>query len=154
MKLRCCRVDAGGRLWQVPVEFVRRVWQGRTSAPGDWDSASELRVLTMVCDRGLRPRLTYFLRLRLEHGWATDATRAEAVEAIEAGNVPDYSHPAVQRQLEGWPGELPSKLAVVLDVPAREVRANIGIGGPLQLADIHGLPVARFLEGYADAFEE
>ena len=156
MKLRCCCVDRDGRLWRMPVEAARRVWRGQESVwQNGWAVDEEFRLLTMVCDERLRPRLTYFFRLRLENGWSTDATRAAAAEAVAAGNIPDLCHPAVRRQFdpEAWPADLRRQVAVALDIPAADIRDNVGVGGPLPLADLHGLPLRRFMEGYAEAFE-
>ena len=104
---------------------------------------------------GIPPRLAYFLRLPLEGGWATEEGREFVRLGIAAGNRPDFDDPAARYQVEvgAWPADWRRQLAVAADVPLREID-NVGVGGPMQLAELHGLPLAELLRSYAEAFAD
>ena len=112
----------------------------------------ELRVVTIVCDANLQPRICYFLRLDLEDGQVTDEARLRVYTAVEESNRGNLEHSTVSYQLGRWPRDWRTQVAIAMDVPFACVN-NIGIGGLLPLADLLGIPMTRLLGYYKQAFQ-
>lgn len=151
MKLRYFVVDEANDLHRIRRSAVEAVWSdARPVASLGLRLADDLRVVTVVCDPDLHPRICFFLRVDLEDGRITDDSRLRAHEAVEVSNRGELDHPAVAHQLGRWPSDWRRQLAVALDVPVAEVN-NIGIGGLLPLADVLGIPMPRLMGYFADA---
>jgi len=147
-------IDEENQLRRVETEAVEGVWEGRmgTSALG-YELPDELRLVSILIDDDLNPIVCFFLRLDLDGEEITDETRLDAYEAVTARHQQQLSHPAAQRQLQGWPTNWPQQLAVALDVPVMEIN-RIAIGGPLLMSDLWGVPVAKVVEYFEDVIDE
>lgn len=146
MQVRYFVVDAEGRLFQARKKLVEEVWRGRRTA----DELGclvhdELRLITVVCDEKLLPRMTFFLRVELRHGRPTDRSRIEAYEAMTHSSGRRYDHPAARKQFEGWPPDWRSQLGVALDVPICQLQ-RVGLGGPLPMSDVWGISLDKVLD--------
>jgi hypothetical protein len=133
MKLRYLIVDGRGQLRKASQAAVEALWHGRCRADalGGAD-ATELRLVSAVCDDRLLPAKIFLLRVPLTDGAFTAEdqltlhifTRSELVTAREV----------VAHHGEGWPDDLLRQLAVALDVPAAGLGKRLRVGGPLFLA--------------------
>jgi hypothetical protein len=153
MKLRYFVVDEANELCSASAKTLEGIWSGRWPAEKlGLLIRDELRVVTIVCDDDLNPKVCYFLRLDLQKGAVTDDSRIRALEAVEESNKSNLDHPAVVHQLARWPRDWRCQVAVALDVPAAAVN-NIGIGGLFPLADLLGISVHRLLGFFEQAFQ-
>ena len=154
MQLSYFIVDAHHQLQRVPRQTVESLWQSACTvdefgfAVGD-----ELRLVSVLCDENLLPAVCYFVRLGLQDGRITNDSRIEAYEAMTARHRRRYDHPAARRQFVGWPADWQRQLAVALDVPARQL-TRLGLGGPLLMSDLWGIPLEKVLAYFEEAYNE
>lgn len=147
-------VDDHQQIWKAPPDEVERLWQGQGRADKlDFEVGDELRLISVLCDEEIQPKICFFLRADLQNGRVTTASRIDAYEAVGNPGRRRYDHPAAQRQFTGWPEDWQTQLAVALDVPAWDLR-KIGIGGPLLMSDLWGISVAKVLEYFELANDE
>jgi len=147
-------VDVEGQLRRVPTEAAEAVWEGRAGT--DIFSVAlgeELRMVSALIDGDLDPVVCFFMKLDVHGEEITDESRLDAYEAVTAKHAQHENHPAAQRQLEGWPSDWQTQLAVALDVPVAGLK-RIAIGGPLLMSDLWGVPVSRVVEYFEEAIEE
>jgi hypothetical protein len=144
-------VDRDEQVRPVDKQALEDVWHGRrTSAALRQPLGDTLRVISVLCDEKLLPRLCFFMRLDLADGAITDESRLQAYEAATLHYKRRYDHPTARRQLSGWPADWLQQLAVVLDAPAAQLR-RIAIGGPLLMSDLWGIPVEKILDYFEQA---
>ncbi|QDT39081.1 hypothetical protein [Stratiformator vulcanicus] len=147
-------VDLHGQLRRVPTDAAEAVWESR-SGTNVFDVAigEELRMVSALVDVDLDPVVCFFMKLDVDGEEITDESRLDAYEAVTAKHAHRNDHPAAQRQLEGWPSDWQTQLAVALDVPVAGLK-RIAIGGPLLMSDLWGVPVSRVVEYFEEAIEE
>ncbi len=147
-------VDREQQLRPVPRAIMEGLWKGRRTATDlGCDIGEELRLISVVRDETFEPKMCFFVRLELENGLVRRESRLEAYEAMSKPSRRRYDSPAARRQFRGWPDDWQTQLAVALDVPARELR-RVGLGGPLLMADLWGIPIEKVLEYFELADEE
>jgi hypothetical protein len=146
MQIRYFVVDAHQQLFQARKKTVEGLWRGRlTAADLGCPVGDELRLITVVCNEKLLPRMTFFLRVDLEDGRPTDRSRIEAYEAMTHSSGRRYDHPTAKKQFEGWPNDWRTQLAVALDVPIGQLQ-RVGLGGPLPMSDVWGISLEKVLD--------
>jgi hypothetical protein len=64
-----------------------------------------------------------------------------------------YDTPEAQQQFHGWPADWQRQLAVAVDVPAAELK-KIGLGGPLLMSDLWGIPLDEVVHYFEEANDE
>ena len=133
MKLRYLIVDQAGQLVLTPRAQVEALWNG--DVPADLlgsESLTELRLVSVLSDKKLRPRKIYLLRVPLSNG----EFRKENYLTLKIFSRSDCVTPkeVVDHHTEGWPKDFFRQLAVALDVPRRDLEIPLGIGGPLLTA--------------------
>jgi len=146
-------VDHNSQLQRVPCDRLEALWKGDVAIDAlECIVDDELRLITVLSDDYLEPVYCYFVRLELKSGKITDESRIEAFEAMTARHRRRKGHPAARRQLEGWPTDWRPQLAVALDVPVAQL-SKIGLGGPLLMSELWGLPLEKVIEYFEDANE-
>ena len=133
MKLRYYVVDQGGQLRKVRRAAVEGLWEGgRRAEELGCSDQSELRLVSVVCDKDLLPQRIFLLRLPLTQGQFTQ----ENYLTLQIYTMPDCVTPreVAQHHGGGWPNDLLKQLAVAADVPLARLRVPIRVGGPLLLA--------------------
>ena len=151
MQIRYFVADVEDRLHRVPGRAAEGLWLGRVTADElEFALGGELRVVTVLVDDDLEPVMTFFLRLDLDRSEVTDESRLDALDAATAEHGERFSHPAQQRQLDGWPTDWRRQLAVALDVPPHRL-GRTGTGGPLVMCDLWGVPLDEVLEYFEAA---
>jgi hypothetical protein len=144
-------LDCRGTLHRVPRQAVEGLWRSEHAAGVlDVPLAEELRLITVLVDENLLPVVCYFVRFRLKGGLITAESRHEAYDAMTARHQRRYDHPAAQRQFKGWPADWQRQLAVALDVPAALLK-KLGLGGPLLMSDLWGIPIDRVVQYFEEA---
>lgn len=167
MQLRYFVVDVDNQLIRVPQNVVEGWWKERRTVhangvrlvPEDVfdtvayedDGPAELKLVTVLCDEDFLPKICYFLRLELCDDRVTDDSRQMAIEAVSESNQYNFDHSAVLHQLAAWPCDWQAQVAVAMDVPIDMVQ-KVGVGGPLPLADLLGLPMDKLLACFDEAF--
>ena len=130
MKLRYYVVDEQGSLRKVRKSAVAALWDGTCRAEVfGCSGGTELRLVSVVCDRKLIPQKIYLLRLPLTAGQFTPEnyltlqifTRSDCVTPREV----------VEHHGAGWPPSMLRQLAVALDVPLARMEVPVRVGGPL-----------------------
>src|SRR5262249_43236341 len=133
MKLRYLMVDHHGQLVKVRRSRLESLWRGEIEASelGALDPG-ELRLVSVLCDDRLLPRKISLPRLPTTDGRFTK----ENYLTLRIFTMPDFvtAREMVQHHTEGWPVDFFPQLAVVLDVPRRDLEVPLGIGGPLLMA--------------------
>jgi hypothetical protein len=133
MKLRYLFVDRFGQLVKVRRSRVEDLWQGELGAE-DIGSVgrNELRLVSVLCDDHLLPRKVFLLRLPLSDGRFTK----ENYLTLQIFSRRDCVTPreVIAHHTDGWPSDFFQQLAVVLDVPRKDLDVPLGIGGPLLMA--------------------
>jgi hypothetical protein len=133
MKLRYLFADRFGQLVKVRRSRVEQLWQG-TLEVRDLGRAgpNELRLVSVLCDDRLVPRKIYLLRLPLSEGKFT----REDYLTLQIFSRRDCVTPreVLAHHTDGWPRDFFHQLAVVLDVPRKNLNVPLGIGGPLLMA--------------------
>lgn len=132
-KLRYFVVDGQGRLSKVRRSAIEGLWRGEYRA--DYlgcEASSELRLVSVLCDKELLPRKVYVLRLPLSGGWFTEAN----LLTLRIYSRPDCVTPqeVLEHHTAGWPRDFFKQLAVALDVPLASLTVPLGVGGPLFMA--------------------
>ena len=151
MKLSYCVVDRAGQLRRGSRRLVEALWHGDcTAAELGIPIGETLRLITVLSDPDLLPIVVYFIRLDIEDGAITEDSRVNAFEAMTSHRRRRYDHSAAQRQFIGWPSDWQTQLAIALDVPAN-ILNKLGVGGPLLLADLWGVPLEKVLSYFEDA---
>ena len=133
MKLRYFISDEHGQLRKVRRASVEALWEGHCRADAlGCKEASELRLVSVVCDRKLMPRKIYLLRLPLTAGQFTQ----ENYLTLQVFTMPDCVTPqeVARHHGGGWPRDLLRQLAIAADVPLAQIQVPVRIGGPLLLA--------------------
>ncbi|MFG0333493.1 MAG: hypothetical protein ACF8TS_09040 [Maioricimonas sp. JB049] len=144
-------VDDEGTFHRVPPEAVEAVWDGEaavSSLPVPLDD--ELRLAFVLCDADQQPAMTFFLRLKVTNDAIDRDSRMAALRALTEHQGRRYDSADARYQLEGWPTDWRTQLAVALDVPAREFR-RLGIGGPLLMSELWGVPVEQIVAYFESA---
>jgi hypothetical protein len=139
MTLRYFIADPHGRLLLVRRVWVEALWRGKRRVRASGGSlASELRLVSVLCDARLLPAKIYLLRLPLTGGRCTRANR----RALRSFSMPSHvtAREVFQYHSEGWPRDFFAQLAVALDVPRSFLDVPLGIGGPLLMAAALRLP--------------
>ncbi|MEX0700936.1 MAG: hypothetical protein WD069_02460 [Planctomycetales bacterium] len=153
MRLLYFAFDQNDRLHKAPRRTVEELWKGRRTAEAfKFDVGDELRVITVLADDRLLPVVSFFLKVELDDGEITDASRIDAFEAVGRRDRRRYDTETAQRQFAGWPADWQHQLAVALDVPAREFN-RIGLGGPLLMADLWGISLKKVIDYFDQAHE-
>jgi hypothetical protein len=133
MKLRYLFVDHNGQLVKVRRSLVEDLWQGELGAEEIGSvGRSELRLVSVLCDKRLLPRKVFLLRLPLSDGKFT----RENYLTLQIFSRSDCVTPreVIAHHTGGWPSDFFRQLAVALDVPRRDLHVPLGIGGPLLMA--------------------
>jgi hypothetical protein len=154
MELKYFIVDRDEQLQRALPEAIEAFWKGEQSAdelPCDLDES--FRLITVLADEELHPVICYFARLEVEDGKITNASKIAAFEAMSSRRRRRYDSPAAQQQFRGWPGDWQHQLAVALDVPAAALK-KIGLGGPLLMSDLWGIPLDQVVNYFEEANEK
>lgn len=133
MMLRYLLLDRNQQLVKVRRAQVHALWKGEIAAADLGDvTGSELRLVSVLCDRRLRPKKLFLLRLPLTQGRFTKANYL----TLRVFSMPDCVTPreVIQHHTAGWPRDFFKQLAVVMDVPCADLNVPMGIGGPLFMA--------------------
>lgn len=154
MQLSYFVFDREQQLQRVSREMMEKLWDGRCTAE-DLDCAldEELRLISVLLDHRLLPVVCYFVRLDLHEGRITTESKIQAFEAMSNQQRRKYDHPSAHRQFAGWPPDWQYQLAVVLDVPAGQLN-KLGLGGPLLMSELWGVPLAKVIAYFEEAYEE
>lgn len=145
MRLRYFVIDRWGKLRRVPQAALEGLWTGdRTAAALGCDLASDLRLVTLLCDEDLQPHACYLLRAGLEGGAITNDSKLQACEAVLENLADESSRAEIAYQLSGWPRDWRQQLAIAADVVPSELPA-VGIGGPLLISSLLNLSVKSSL---------
>jgi hypothetical protein len=133
MKLRYLVVGEQGRLTLAKRALVEALWEG--VAPADLlgsEDRSELRLVSVLCDKHLLPRKIYLLRVPLTDG----EFRKENYLTLRVFCRSDCVTPreVVRHHTDGWPRDFFKQLAIALDVTRQQLDVPLGIGGPLLTA--------------------
>lgn len=133
MKTRFLFVDAHNQLRLIRRREVEAIWRGRTSVE-EFGCAdlTELRLITVMCDRRLLPQRIFLLRMALTEGRFTRRN----YRVLRSFAMPSRvtAREMFQHHSEGWPRDFFTQLAVALDVPREQLNVPFGIGGPLLVA--------------------
>ena len=133
MKMQYLIVDGNQQLRLIRRADVEAIWRGEASVTeyGAGD-LSELRLVSVVCDRRLLPQRIFLLRMPLTAGYF----RRRNCRALRSFTMPSRVtvHEAFQHHSDGWPCDFFTQLAVALDVPKAMLDVPFGIGGPLLIA--------------------
>jgi hypothetical protein len=133
MKLCYFVVDGRGQLMQVRRAKIEALWRGDLSgADLGSEAGNELRLVSVLCDKRIRPKKIYLLRLPLSGGQFTP----ESYLTLRIFSRSDCVTPqeVIRHHTDGWPCDIYKQLAVALDVPRSALDVPLGIGGPLLLA--------------------
>lgn len=154
MRIRYFIADRDDTIHRVSARLAQGIWNGdRSASELPFAVDDELALITVLVDDNLQPQVCFLLRFPLTDGVTTERSHLTAFEAMEEVKHQRFEHPAAQHQLQGWPANWRQQLAVALDVPMRDVR-RIGVGGPLPLSDLLGVPIPSLLRYFDDAFGE
>jgi hypothetical protein len=154
MQLRYFVVDADGQFCRTPAELVEAFWRGDCPADRlDVPPEGPLQLVTALIDDDLNPVVVYFIRLELEDGAICETSRKTAFDAVTARHGRRFDSDAAKQQFIGWPADWQTQLAVALDVPAASL-TKLGLGGPLLLADLWGIPMNKVLGYFEEAAGE
>ena len=126
-------VDGNNQLKLIHREHVEAIWRGRVhvSQFGCADP-TELRLVSVLCDKRLRPQRIFLLRMALTDGYFTRRN----FRALRSFAMPSQVtvREMFQHHSAGWPRDFFTQLAVALDVPRAHLDVPLGIGGPLLVA--------------------
>ena len=133
MNMRYLLVDGDNQLKLVHREHVEAIWRGRVhvSEFGCADR-TELRLISVMCDKRLLPQRIYLLRMALTAGYFTRRN----YRVLRSFAMPSRvtAQEMFQHHSEGWPRDFFTQMAVALDVPRSLLDVPFGIGGPLLVA--------------------
>jgi hypothetical protein len=133
MNMQYLLVDGDEQLRLIHREHVEAIWRGRlpASAFGCHD-ATELRLVSVLCDKRMLPQRIFLLRLALTDGYFTRRNYRTLRSFVNPRRV--TAREMFQHHSEGWPSDFFTQLAVALDVPRSCLDVPFGIGGPLMVA--------------------
>ena len=145
-------VDCDDQFIRIDQSKAEDIWNGKYNTnDGELDLGDELRLVSALCDdETLDPRMCFFVRLELESGAITNRSRFAAYDAMSHHLRQRFDADAASEQLVGWPADWQRQLAIALDVPPKRL-CNVGIGGPLLMADLWGIPIDKILEYFEEA---
>ena len=148
-------VDTDQQLRRVEREAVEEVWEGVSTADSLPNRVGEeLRILSVLCDEEeLQPQTCFFVKADLQDGQITAESRSEAYDAMSAHQQQPDEQALPASQFAGWPVDWQTQLAVALDVPAIRFR-QVGVGGPLLMADLWGFSIDQILGYFDEASQE
>jgi hypothetical protein len=133
MKMRYLIVDGNNQLRLIRRRDVELIWHG-DACVSEYGCAdmTELRLVSVVCDKRLRPKRVFLLRLALTDGYFTRRN----FRALRSFTMPSHVtiREAFHHHSEGWPFDFFTQMAVALDVPRSMLDVPFGIGGPLLIA--------------------
>ena len=154
MELKYFVVDCDEQVRRVQGDAVEALWRGDRSA-GDLDCHFDetFRLITVLSDEDLHPVICYFARLELKDGVITNASKIAVFEAMSTRTRRRYDSPEAKQQFHGWPSDWQRQLAVALDVPAAAFK-KIGLGGPLLMSDLWGIPLDEVVHYFEEASDE
>lgn len=151
MRLYYFIVDDDGQLRRTGRRLVEALWQGQCLVSElNLQLSETLRLVTVLCDDDFTPMVTYFVRLDLADGQITDESRIAAFEAMTIRGRHRDDHASAQKQFAGWPSDWQRQLAIALDVTPDCIN-KLGVGGPLLLSDLWGVPLAKVLAYFEEA---
>ncbi len=133
MKMRYLIVDGNQQLKLMDRAQVEAIWRGRANvAEFGCTDLTELRMISVLCDRRLLPQRVFLLRLSLTDGWFTRRN----FRTLRSFAMPSRVtvREMFQHHSAGWPTDFFTQLAVALDVPRKMLEVPFGIGGPLLVA--------------------
>jgi hypothetical protein len=148
MRMQYLLVDGNNQLRLIHREHVEAIWRGRVSVHefGCTDP-TELRLISVLCNKRLLPQRIFLLRMALTSGYFTrrnyKTLRSFAMPSRVTAREMFLHHS------EGWPCDFFTQLAVALDVPRHQLDVPFGIGGPLLVAAalrVSPRVATRFLE--------
>ena len=105
MKLRYFVIDDRGQLRKARKAAVEGLWEGTCKADAlGCQPGSELRLVSVVCDKHLIPQKVYLLRLPLTAGKFTE----ENYLTLQIFTMPDCVTPqeVARHHGGGWPADL------------------------------------------------
>jgi hypothetical protein len=133
MKMRYLIVDGDNQLRLIRRKHVEAIWRGdvSVSAFGCTDM-TELRLVSVVCDKRLLPQRVFLLRMPLTDGHFTRRN----FRTLRSFTMPSRVtvREAFHHHSDGWPCDFFTQLAVAMDVPRAMLDVPFGIGGPLLIA--------------------
>lgn len=133
MKVRYLIVDGNNQLKLICREHVEAIWRGRACvAEFGCSDLTELRLISVLCDRRLLPERIFLLRMALTDGWFTRRNYRTLRSFAMPSRV--TVREMFQHHSEGWPSDFFTQLAVAMDVPRSLLEVPFGIGGPLLVA--------------------
>jgi hypothetical protein len=133
MKMRYLLVDGDNQLKLVRREDVEAIWRGQAHVSEyGCNDGTELRLISVMCDKRLLPQRIYLLRMALTDGYFTRRN----YRALRSFAMPSRvtAREMFQHHSEGWPRDFFTQMAVALDVPRLLLDVPFGIGGPLLVA--------------------
>lgn len=144
-------VDEDNQLRKASRHDVESLWRGECRADAlEFRLGRRLRLITALCDENLVPVICYFAHLQLKEGTITEESKIDAFEAMSMQKRRRYDSPEARRQFRGWPADWQRQLAVALDIPADRLR-KIGLGGPLLMSDLWGIPLEKVVSYFEEA---
>jgi len=145
-------VDGDDQFIKIQQALAEDIWNGRTTTTdNNIQLKDELKMVSVLCDdESLEPRMCFFVKLELDSGAITNRSRFAAYDAMSHHLRQRFDADAASEQLIGWPTDWQRQLAIALDVPPKRL-CNVGIGGPLLMADLWGIPIDRILEYFEEA---
>jgi hypothetical protein len=133
MKLRYLIVDSNNQLKLIRRDEIEAIWRGRVHVSQyGCDDLTELRLISVVCDKDILPERIYLLRIALTDGYFTRRNYRSLRSFAMPSRV--TAQEMFQHHSEGWPRDFFTQLAVALDVPRADLDVPFGIGGPLLIA--------------------
>lgn len=154
MRIRYFVVDTKHQLRRVSQALVEGAWAGRRDTrelaqlTGD-----DVRLITALCDEQLNPRIVFFMRMTLENGQITQASRELAYQTVTNLATLHEHTSTCEYHTTGWPEDWQQQLAVALDTPAQAFD-RFAIGGPLPVSDLMGISIREVLRYFRDVAKD
>jgi len=137
--------DAGDQLQRVPNQHIEALWEDQLPT---WelnlDLGEELRLISVVRDEDLNPKICFFARIDLRGGRLEPHSRSRACRLL-GKRMPMAEHPDLRHHFAGWPADWLPQLAVALDTPPAAIN-RIGLGGPLLMSTVWGISMNKVME--------
>jgi hypothetical protein len=133
MNMKYLLVDGENNLQLIHREHVEAIWRGRVNVRQfGCSDMTELRLVSVLCDKRLVPQRIFLLRMSLTSGYFTRRN----FRALRSFAMPSQVtvREMFEHHSEGWPSDFFTQLAVALDVPRSHLNVPLGIGGPLLVA--------------------
>ncbi len=145
MEIRYLVADADDQLQLVANEQIEALWADELPT---WelhlDLGGELRLITVVRDEDMNPKICFFARIELHGGRLEPESRRRACRLLGRRMHVSQS-PEMRRHFAGWPSDWVTQLAVALDAPPESI-ARVGLGGPLLMSTVWGVSMNKVLE--------